>query len=100
SSRALVANVRIIAATNADLRKQVERQLFREDLYHRLNVLSLRIPPLRERVTDIPLLAVHLLEQYANQHETESFRLSPGAFQRLNAYHWPGNVRELEGVIQ
>jgi DNA-binding NtrC family response regulator len=100
SSRTLLANVRIIAATNADLRGLVERKLFREDLYHRLNVLALHIPSLRDRVSDIPLLANHLLAKYTSHHPANAFRFSAGAMQKLTAYLWPGNVRELESVIQ
>jgi transcriptional regulator with PAS, ATPase and Fis domain len=100
SAKSLVADVRILAATNADLRHQVAVKLFRQDLYHRLNVLSLHIPPLRERIGDIPLLAHHLLAKYSPQDATSFCRLSPGAFQKLAAHSWPGNVRELESVIQ
>jgi DNA-binding NtrC family response regulator len=100
SSKSLVANVRILAATNADLRKQVELKMFREDLYHRLNIISLTIPPLRDRIGDIPLLASRLLSKYSSQHGRDSFRLGAGPLQKLMAYSWPGNVRELEGVVQ
>lgn len=100
SSKSLVANVRILAATNADLRRQVELKLFREDLYHRLNIISITIPPLRARIGDIPLLASRLLSKYSSQHGRDSLRLGPGPLQKLMAYSWPGNVRELEGVIQ
>ncbi len=100
SAKTLVANVRIVAATNSDLRRRVEQKLFREDLYHRLNILTLHIPPLRERFSDIPLLANHLLEKYTMKYGRNSFRFSSGALQKLSAYSWPGNVRELEGVIQ
>lgn len=100
SSKSLKADVRIIAASNADLKRQVQAGLLREDLYHRLNVLTLSIPPLRERLEDISLLAVHFLTRYGTQYGRGSLRLSPSAVQKLLAYHWPGNVRELEGVIQ
>jgi len=100
SSKTMVANVRVVAATNADLRRQVERKLFREDLYHRLNVLALHIPSLRDRVSDISLLAEHLLAKYTTQHGTKAFRFSAGATRKLTSYSWPGNVRELEAVIQ
>src|SRR5262249_41919736 len=89
SSKTLVANVRIVAATNTHLRKQVEQKLFREDLFHRLNVLSLRIPPLCERVSDIPLLANYLLAKYSKQCGRSSFHLGAGAIQKLTAYSWP-----------
>jgi DNA-binding NtrC family response regulator len=100
SSRILSADTRIIAATNADLKRQLELKLFRPDLYYRLNVLSLSIPPLRERIEDVPYLASHFLIRYAIQSGREPSRLSPGALQKLMVYSWPGNVRELECVIQ
>jgi DNA-binding NtrC family response regulator len=100
SSKSIVADVRIIAATNADLRKRVETNLFREDLYYRINVLSLRLPPLRERIEDIPLLAAHFLTRYGSQYGHRAVRLSSGALQKLLVYPWPGNVRELESVLQ
>lgn len=100
SSRTLIADARIIAATNTDLRQRVEAKLFREDLYHRLNVLSLSLPPLRERVSDIPLLTTHFLVRHRRQYGRGPLRLSPGARQKLLVYPWPGNVRELESVIQ
>jgi DNA-binding NtrC family response regulator len=99
SSRTIVANVRVVAATNADLRRQVERKLFREDLYHRLHVLPLPVPPLRDRTGDIPLLANHLLTKHTGA-SANAYRFSPGALQKLTLYAWPGNVREMEGVIQ
>lgn len=99
SSKSATADVRVISATNADLRQLIEAKLFREDLFHRLNVLSLTLPPLRDRVGDIPLLAAYFLDRYANQMGRNSLRLSPDALQKLIDYHWPGNVRELEGVI-
>lgn len=99
SSKSMRAYVRIIAASNIDLTKQVEQKLFREDLYYRLNVLSLSIPPLRERISDIPHLASHFLRQYASQYGRKLPALSAGTMQKLMDYGWPGNVRELEGVI-
>ncbi|CAG1771266.1 partial Transcriptional regulatory protein QseF, partial [uncultured bacterium] len=99
SSKSKVADVRIIAATNADLREKVKAKWFREDLYYRLNILTLHIPPLRERMEDIPLLVDFFLEQYARQYHRMKPRISPSAIQKLMAYSWPGNVRELEGVI-
>jgi DNA-binding NtrC family response regulator len=100
SSRTLVANVRVVAASNADLRQLVERKVFREDLYHRLNVVSLRIPALRERPGDIPLLANHLLARFSVQYGRSPSRFNARAMQKLSSYAWPGNVRELEGAIQ
>lgn len=98
-SKSRVAGIRIIAATNVDLKKRLEAGLFREDLYHRLNVLTLSLPALRERLEDIPVLAAHVLTRYGSQYGRGFLRLSHGAMQKLMAYAWPGNVRELEGVI-
>jgi DNA-binding NtrC family response regulator len=100
AAKSRLADVRILAATNADLWQEVQAKSFREDLYHRLNVLSLALPPLRERLEDIPLLANHFLTVYRKQHHREALSLSPPALRKLLAYSWPGNVRELEGVIQ
>lgn len=99
ASRSVTANVRIIAATNEDLWRKVKAKLFREDLYYRLSSLSVAIPPLRERIEDIVLLANYFLRQYARDHGQQPRRISDSAFHKLAAYHWPGNVRELEGVI-
>jgi DNA-binding NtrC family response regulator len=100
STKSRSANVRIITATNTDLLRQVRAGRFREDLYYRLHLLCLRLPPLRERNMDIALLARHFLLQYGQRHGREELRLTPCAVQKLTAYPWPGNVRELEGVIQ
>lgn len=98
SSKSIVANVRVVAATNTDLGERMQKKLFREDLYYRLNVLSLSIPPLRERIEDIPILAAYFLNRYGSRYH-RSLHFSPGAMQKLIIYRWPGNVRELEGVI-
>ena len=100
SNKTLTADIRVIASTNADLRKLVEARLFREDLLHRLNVLCLSIPPLRERADDIPRFAGHFLLKIAAQESQEPKRLTISALRKLQNYGWPGNVRELEGVIQ
>jgi DNA-binding NtrC family response regulator len=99
-ARSTTADVRIIAATNVDLRQQVQSKRFREDLYYRLNIVALCLPPLRERPEDIPLLADHFLCRYAHQYGRASLRLAAVARHKLAAYHWPGNVQELESVIQ
>src|SRR6516225_4951652 len=93
-------DVRIIAATNQDLRAALEQGTFREDLYYRLNVVPLNIPPLRERKGDIPFLATHFVQKLAPEtgHVVEG--ISEAAIQKLKQYHWPGNVRELENVIE
>lgn len=92
-------DVRIIAATNRDLQKAVEEGRFREDLYYRLEVVTLELPPLRERRGDISLLAEHFLKRYAARAESGVPSLTPEARQVLEAYHWPGNVRELANTM-
>jgi len=99
SSKTLTADVRVIAASNVALREMVAQRRFREDLFHRLNILSLHVPPLRERTTDIPLLANHFLNRYASQYGRGEVRLSPAALRKMLSYPWPGNVRELEGLL-
>jgi two-component system nitrogen regulation response regulator GlnG len=93
------ANVRIIAATHRDLRAAIRQGQFREDLFYRLNVVPIRLPPLRERVEDIPLLARHFLDR-ARANGLPSKTLDQGAIDRLRQHRWPGNVRELENVMQ
>ena len=92
------ANVRVIAATHQDLESRVKQGLFREDLYHRLNVIRLRLPALRERREDIPMLARHFLARSARELRVEGKRLTQGALQFLTAQDWPGNVRQIENV--
>jgi DNA-binding NtrC family response regulator len=99
SSRTLTSDVRIIAASNTELFDRVKAKLFREDLYFRLNALSVIIPPLRERLEDIVHLSNHFLTQYAQEHNIERRCISGEAVRKLMAYDWPGNVRELEGLI-
>jgi two-component system nitrogen regulation response regulator GlnG len=94
----LKANVRVIAATHQHLEERVRQGLFREDLFHRLNVIRLRLPPLRERGQDVPLLARHFLARSARELGVEPKRLSEAALARLAAFAWPGNVRQLENV--
>jgi DNA-binding NtrC family response regulator len=93
-------DVRIVAATNKNLEELVAEKKFREDLFYRLNVVSLQIPPLRERPEDVPLLADHFLRKYAAQNNKPVCRISPDAMEFLIRYRWPGNVRELENVIE
>jgi two-component system response regulator AtoC len=93
-------DVRIIAATNRDLRKQVDEGRFREDLYYRLNVVTIQVPPLRERPEDIPLLAQHFLQRSAAATGKAVVGFTREALDRLAAYPWPGNVRELEHVVE
>jgi Nif-specific regulatory protein len=93
-------NVRMIAATNVELEQAVQDGRFRSDLYYRLNVFSIYIPPLRDRKTDVLLLADHFLEKYSRQSGKSIKRISTPAIDMLMSYHWPGNVRELENVIE
>ncbi len=96
----LTADVRIIAATNADLEEAVVEGTFREDLYYRLNVITIQLPPLRRRSEDIPMLVQHFLSQYTEENEKPLREITPGAMELLLDYHWPGNVRELENAIE
>ncbi len=101
SNHSKKVDVRLIAATNRDLRQEVARGTFREDLYYRLNVVNLHIPPLRERREDIPALAAHLLAKHQEGlAPDETKRLAPHTLELLERYRWPGNVRELENVVQ
>jgi DNA-binding NtrC family response regulator len=91
---------RLIAATNRDLEREVDEGRFREDLYYRLKVVSLRIPPLRERLADLPLLAENFLRGFAEREHKEPMHISKEALAILSSYSWPGNVRELRNVIE
>ena len=93
-------DVRIIAATNVDLKRLVDEGAFREDLFYRLNVIVVELPPLRERREDVPLLAHSFLEKYSRQNDKAGLELSADALALLERYHWPGNVRELENAIE
>jgi Nif-specific regulatory protein len=93
-------NVRLIAATNTHLEDAIAAGTFREDLLYRLNVFTIFVPPLRERKTDVLLLADHFLERLAADHRKRIRRISTPAIDMLMAYHWPGNVRELQNVIE
>ena len=93
-------DVRVIAATNVDLQDAVRRKTFREDLFYRLNVVSVVLPPLREREEDIPLLAQHFLDESARRNERDTLKLSNEAMARLLSHSWPGNVRELQNLME
>ena len=93
-------DVRIIAATNCDLQEMVEDGRFREDLFYRLHVINIYLPPLRERKEDIPVLAQHFLEKYSEENRKPGLELTPAALDLMMEYDWPGNVRELENVIE
>jgi two-component system response regulator HydG len=99
-TKTIDADVRILAATNKDLQKEVEEKRFREDLFYRLNVINVRIPALRERKDDIQLLAMHFLRTYADKNQKQIDGFSEDALLALTAYDWPGNVRELENAIE
>ena len=99
-NKVLKTDVRVVAATNRPLERDMEEGRFRADLYYRLNVFPIHMPPLRDRRTDIILLADHFIEKYSRRHERSIVRLSTPAIDLLMAYHWPGNVRELENAIE
>jgi len=99
-SRDISVDVRIISATNQNLERRVKSGDFREDLFYRLNVIPVRVPPLRERKEDIPLLVSHFIEKYSREYNKEIKRISPYAMALLVEYPFPGNVRELENIIE
>ena len=100
SSKTVKVNVRVVAATNQDLRLAIQERRFREDLYFRLNVLPIEVPPLRERREDVPLLVNHFLDVFNQSRQSAVESISASAMQRLIAYAWPGNIRELENLIE
>jgi Nif-specific regulatory protein len=97
---AIHVNVRLICATNRNLEDDVHEGRFREDLYYRINVFTIALPPLHERGADVLLLADYFVKKYADTHKKPIKRISTPAIDMLSAYHWPGNVRELENVIE
>ena len=99
-TRTIDVDVRVVAATNQDLELAVQQKRFREDLYYRLNVIPVTVPPLRERRSDIPQLVNHFLERLNHGKQTAMTSCSPDAMARLMEYHWPGNIRELENMIE
>jgi formate hydrogenlyase transcriptional activator len=100
STRTKKVDVRLVAATNRDLEKMIERREFRQDLYYRLNVFPIRIPPLRERPGDIPLLVRYFTQKYSRRMEKRIDSIPTAAMKKLAAWHWPGNIRELENFIE
>jgi two-component system response regulator AtoC len=100
ASQTRKVDVRVIAATSRDLLKMVDRKEFREDLYYRLNVLPIEVPPLRERSDDIPLLCQHFVEKFNQTFDCRITGITPSAMAQLLCHHWPGNVRELENAIE
>ena len=99
-TKTLKVDVRLVAATNRNLRAALEQGTFREDLYYRLNVVPIDIPPLREHKDDIPDLVEHFLERFARNAGKPIRAISPAALQKLTCFHWPGNIRELENIIE
>ena len=99
-TRTIKVDVRMVAASNRDLKEEVEAGRFREDLFYRLNVVHLQMPPLRQRQDDIPLLAVHFIHKYVTENLRAKMRITPESLQLLGQYPWPGNVRELENVME
>src|SRR5262249_37343118 len=93
-------DVRLIAATNRDLETEVRAGRFRTDLYYRLNVVHVAVPPLRERLDDVPVLIDHFVQRFSLQYQVAAKRVSPEAMDRLVAHDWPGNVRELQNVVE
>jgi two-component system response regulator AtoC len=93
-------NARLILATNRNLREEVAAGSFREDLYYRINVVDIHMPPLRERLEDIPVITGYLLREYCDKHNFKRPPLSPSTIQRFQEYHWPGNIRQLENLIK
>ena len=99
SHKSCHSDVRFIAATNADILSLIEQEKFRQDLYFRLNIMKLDLPPLRERGSDIELLSNHLINRHRTEHKLPKKTLHPDAIERLYHYNWPGNVRELENIL-
>ena len=100
STETIKVNVRLIAATNKDMERAIAAGTFREDLYYRLNVFTIFVPPLRERKADLLLLVDHFLEKFSREHRKSIKRISTPAIDMLMSYHWPGNVRELENTLE
>ena len=96
----ITVDVRIIAATNRDIQQAVAERAFREDLYHRLNVITVELPPLRERDGDLELLTRHFVDAYCREYRKNITEIEQEAFDRLRSYSWPGNVRELRNTIE
>jgi DNA-binding NtrC family response regulator len=100
SSRPVKVDVRIIAASNRNLEEEVKKGTFRDDLFYRLNVVPIHLPPLRERREDIPLLIEHFIATFSTEYKVEPKKVAPEALEKLVSYPWPGNIRELQNVIE
>jgi len=99
-SETIAVDVRVIAATNRDLKQEVTAGRFRDDLFYRLNVVHIHLPPLRDRPDDLPALAAHFIKKFSQENKRPDLKISPAALRRIYAYSWPGNVRELENAIE
>ena len=99
-TKVIKVDVRILSASNRNLKEDVTQNLFREDLFYRLNVINIEVPSLRERLDDIPLLVNHFIKEYSEGDTRTDIKLSPEVWKSFYAYAWPGNVRELENVIE
>ena len=99
-SRTINVDVRVIAASNKKLEEEIEKGRFREDLFYRLNVFPIEVPPLRQRIEDIPVLVETFLEEFAIQNRSKRKEITPGALDILGKYGWPGNVRELKNLVE
>jgi two-component system nitrogen regulation response regulator NtrX len=100
SARTIKVDVRVIAATNKDLEQEIEKNTFREDLYFRLSVIPIKVPPLRERREDIPLLVRHFAELFSREHNRRPHRFTPAALDYMQKARWKGNVRELKNTVE
>jgi len=100
ANHTIQVDVRVVAATNKNLQVEIERGNFREDLFYRLNVVPFYVPPLRDRIEDVPLLAEHFLNEFTHSYGRKRKELTPEALQVLREYHWPGNVRELKNLME
>lgn len=99
-TRTIKVDVRVLSASNRDIKNDVAEGIFREDLFYRLNVIQIEVPPLRERVDDIPLLVKHFIEKYGSDEDKDKIELNPEVWKTIYGYSWPGNVRELENIIE
>jgi two-component system response regulator HydG len=100
SNEPIKVDVRVVSATHRDLEKAVRESAFREDLYHRLKVVTIRLPPLRERIEDIPLLAAHFMKEFNSRHGKQATTIAEPVRRAMAVYHWPGNVRELANFVE
>ena len=100
SNKSIPVDIRLICATNMNLKELVDKNEFRQDLYFRINTVEIYVPPLRERIEDIPLISDHFLEIYCKKYHKQNMRINPEAFKKLKKYNWPGNIRELQHIIE